>query len=83
MSSRNYPDTSQRIHPALRTASITSIDYVLPALRVAKESVTGLGVPGLEAALGGTLKIFEMVQVGHVLVQIPTASLYLFPVHRQ
>lgn len=53
------------------------LNNVLPVLSLAKESVTGLGVPGLEAAVGGTLKIFQMLEVGWIIVAIPTACLSL------
>ncbi|KAJ7800990.1 hypothetical protein B0H13DRAFT_2688267 [Mycena leptocephala] len=34
----------------------------IPVLRLAKESVTGIGIPGPEAALGGVLALAEMIQ---------------------
>lgn len=34
-----------------------------PALQVVKESVSGVPVPGLEGAVGGALKIMQMIQV--------------------
>ncbi|KAJ7871785.1 hypothetical protein B0H13DRAFT_1895606 [Mycena leptocephala] len=34
----------------------------IPVLRLAKESVTGIGIPGPEAALGGVLAVAEMIQ---------------------
>jgi len=39
------------------------LDSLIPVLSLAKESVTGLGVPGLEAALSGTVKLLNMVDV--------------------
>lgn len=83
MSTYDPPGASHRIGPALRAAGNSAFDYALPALRVAKESVTGLGIVGLEAALSGALKIAEMIQVGYVVVEIPTASAYLYFVHRR
>jgi hypothetical protein len=35
----------------------------IPVLRFAKESVTGIGIPGPEAALGSVLAVAEMIQV--------------------
>jgi hypothetical protein len=35
----------------------------IPVLRLAKESVAGIGIPGPEAALGGVLAVAEMIQV--------------------
>jgi hypothetical protein len=35
----------------------------IPVLRLAKKSVTGIGIPGPEAALGGVLAVAEMIQV--------------------
>lgn len=40
-----------------------TLDNLIPALVVAKAVVTGLGVPGLEAAVSGFLKVLQMVQV--------------------
>ncbi|KAJ7877884.1 hypothetical protein B0H13DRAFT_2279165 [Mycena leptocephala] len=34
----------------------------IPVLRLAKESVAGIGIPGPEAALGGVLAVAEMIQ---------------------
>ncbi|KAJ7919797.1 hypothetical protein B0H13DRAFT_2268384, partial [Mycena leptocephala] len=34
----------------------------IPVLRLAKESVAGIGIPGVEAALGGVLAVAEMIQ---------------------
>ncbi|KAJ7855342.1 hypothetical protein B0H13DRAFT_1903171 [Mycena leptocephala] len=34
----------------------------IPVLRLAKESVTDIGIPGLAAALGGVLAVAEMIQ---------------------
>ena len=39
------------------------LNNLIPILSLAKESVTGLGVPGLEAALGSTVKLLNMVDV--------------------
>jgi hypothetical protein len=35
----------------------------IPVLRLAKESVAGIGIPGVEAALGSVLVMAEMIQV--------------------
>jgi hypothetical protein len=35
----------------------------IPVLRLAKESVASIGIPGPEAALGGVLAVAEMIQV--------------------
>lgn len=48
--------------PASELGSLT-LNKVIPALTLVKDSVVGLGVPGLEAAVGGTLRVFQMVQV--------------------
>lgn len=43
---------------------ITSlVENVIPALTVAKASVTGLGIPGIESVVGGSLKVLDMVKV--------------------
>ncbi|KAJ7871771.1 hypothetical protein B0H13DRAFT_2669531, partial [Mycena leptocephala] len=34
----------------------------IPVLRLAKESVAGIGIPGVEAALGSVLVMAEMIQ---------------------
>ena len=46
------------------TSGLTRLsNEAIPVLRLAKESVTGIGIPGPEAALGGVLAVAEMIQV--------------------
>jgi hypothetical protein len=45
----------------------------IPVLRLAKESVTDIGIPGLAAALGGVLALAEMIQVRDF---VPYGKLY-------
>lgn len=41
----------------------STVDYVAPVLRMVKDGVTGLPVPGLEAAVGGAAAVLETTQV--------------------
>jgi hypothetical protein len=46
------------------TSGLTRLsNEAIPVLRFAKESVSGIGIPGPEAALGGVLAVAKMIQV--------------------
>lgn len=49
----------------MATATLILQD-VIPALTLAKDSVTGLGVPRLEATIGGTLNILNVITVSQL-----------------
>ncbi|KAJ7842593.1 hypothetical protein B0H13DRAFT_1909765 [Mycena leptocephala] len=45
------------------TSGLTRLsNEAIPVLRLAKESVTGIGIPGPEAVLGAVLAVAEMIQ---------------------
>lgn len=64
MASLDPPSQPHRTaSPAPRTFSPTFLEKVVSALGVVEKSVTALGIPGLEAAVGGTLRVLQMTQV--------------------
>jgi hypothetical protein len=52
------------------------LDNALPILQIAGAATTGVGVPGLEAAVNGVLALAEMAQVcGDMIISVVSERL--------